>query len=313
MVPRRKRLQELSQSRADAQYIVSLQHPEWLLVRDKESSWTDNWKEDRDLTADDLTPATFTDRPDLLVKAPEITDDPHDLRQKPPAATPRGLEEVVMPHANAQGIWYGPNQEWYRDHWQQLSGCGPVSASLVTAYLARFTDLKGASELYTGTPDLPSASSDDAPQFITLPSFVSHMETLWDYVTPTKMGTWKLQMYEEGIERFAREHGVPLEAETMWIPPAHPQRRSERFFDEVRDFVVEGLSRDIPVAFLNYFGGQMRDISNWHWVTVTSARMTEDEEMVWLTVSDQGMHVEFSLNQWFYTSYGGGGFVSFYL
>lgn len=313
MVPRRKRLQELDQSRVDAQFTVSLQHPEWLLVRDKASAWTDHWKEDAELTAEDLELATFFDRPDLLVKAPESVHDLHDLRQKPPEATPRGLEEVVMPHANKQGIWYGPNQEWYSDYWQQLSGCGPVSAALVTAYLARFTDLPNASRLYTGTPALPEKTFNGTPEFITLPSFVSHMETLWRYVTPTKMGTWKLSMYEEGIERFAEERGVPLEAESIWIRPAQPQRRSERMFEELRDFVIEGLSRDIPVAFLNYFGGQMRDISNWHWVTVTSARMTEDEELVWLTVSDQGMHVEFSLNQWFYTSYGGGGFVSFYL
>lgn len=313
MVPRRRRLQELDQSRADAHYTVSLQHPEWLLVRDKASSWTDEWKEDHELTAEDLTPATFTDRPDLLIKAPEPVDNPHDLRQKPPEATPRGLDEVVMPHANSQGIWYGPNQEWYPDHWQQLSGCGPTSAALVTAYLAHFSDLEGASKLYTGDLESEELSEDNNQTFISLPAFVKHMETLWKYVTPTAMGTWKLSMYEEGIERFAEEQGVPLEAETIWVRPAHPQRRSSRFFEEIRDFVIEGLSRDIPVAFLNYFGGQMRDISNWHWVTVTSARMTEDEEMVWLTVSDQGMHVEFSLNQWFYTSYGGGGFVSFYL
>lgn len=301
----RKALDRIPRARLDATRTVGLKHPEWLFIREPEAAWTEDYREDDALRGEDWETATFYDRPDLLVA---IEDEAEGRPAHLLDPTPRGLEEVVTPHPNAQGLWYGPSQDWYPEEWQQRSGCGPTSASLVTAYLARSRAYPGCERLYLGAHPLPDPEGGGV---VRKADWEQHMREIWHFVTPTPMGTWKLTMYQEGIERFAQSRSFRLGTEALWVRPALASRRPERLYDEIKAFVVESLERDLPVAFLNYFGGEMRDISNWHWVTVTEAQATEDGEYLWLTVSDQGMKVVFSLNQWLYTSFGGGGFVRF--
>lgn len=214
---RKKQLRAWLERSSEANLSVTLQYPERLLVRDRTAAWTDEWRDDAELTPEDLKPATLFDRPDLLIKPPKPGTDIETLRTRPPSPTPRGMEHVVVPHANPQGIWYGPTQDWYPRKDQEMTGCGPVSASLVTAYASV---KPGLENLFTGSEELDVFSTDR--KITTRAQFLEHMQALWEYVTPTQMGTWKLPMYEGGIQRFAQSRGIELETESIWVRPAYP-------------------------------------------------------------------------------------------
>ena len=212
--------------------------------------------------------------------------------------------EVRDPETDQQ--WPGGRQQWYPEKEKQKRGCGPTTAAEMTAYLARkgrlvslYQPFKGAERTYGVIP---------AVYRYERAGFTLHMQDLWYAFEPKALGIPTVSNYQTKLKRFARSRGIKLESKTYVVHPWTQRRR--RNFRRLVTFIQEGLDEDLPLAFLNYHGGQAREITPWHWMTVIGLRVNRDNSQAELIVTSHGRLIRLSLDKWFYTARSGGGFVS---
>lgn len=185
------------------------------------------------------------------------------------------------------GISYGYNQEWYRDEWQRLAGCGPTTATQVMTYIGYRDGL------------LDTADSAD------FNSAVRRMETIWPYVKPHKGGgLYKTRWFEAGLERFLADKSLDYDVHMLRIYPFSFNRPK---IARAAEFIRTGISSDCPVGFLNRHRGKEQELSTWHWVPIVGIR--EDGGDVRCLVFDEEIERWFSLTQWLRDTTLGGGFV----
>lgn len=182
----------------------------------------------------------------------------------------------------------GANQAWYATAWQRRSGCGPTSASHLLWYLSRTREGAGALCPYDGN---------------TRGGFLRLMEEVWRFVTPGVMGVNCTAILSEGAERYGARQGVALGSRVLNIP-AVPMLRPG--WEELTDFLAGAFADDLPVAFLNLSNGELGNLDNWHWVTLTGLDMAAGTA----TMIDQGHRAEIDLALWLRTTTLGGGFVA---
>lgn len=189
---------------------------------------------------------------------------------------------------SGNGEYYGGNQAWFewngekgREHVARKGACGTVASANLSAYMARTNP--AYAELYP--------YSDYNKE-----SFVSHMKDVYGYVRPyhigrIPLGIWPVGRLARGMERFAKDRGVRLQAvRRQW---AFNRRNVIRY-------MTEGLERNLPIAMLvgphklrqvdvRDPGGESRkeDISL-HWVTATGLIMDPDRDIVRVRVSTWG-------------------------
>ncbi len=191
-----------------------------------------------------------------------------------------GFLEIQTPH----GVATGGSQIWYTDKWQRASGCGPTAASNIIWYLSR--SRPGMERLW---------DADDRSR----ESFLRLMTEMFEYITPGRGGVNSSRIFTEGIAAFGEAHGVSLAPRSLDIPQLGRPRE-----EEMRDFILEGLRGDCPVAFLNLSNGNQQQLDHWHWVTIIGL----DEKMS-AKISDQGQRLDVNLKEWLNTSLLGGAFV----
>lgn len=184
--------------------------------------------------------------------------------------------------------FYGANQTWYATHWQRQAGCGPTTCSHLLWYLSRTRQGSEALCAHDGTQRS---------------GFIRLMEEVWQYVTPGMMGVNNTSIFTDGAVRYGLKHGVKLSCrllEVSAIPFLRPK------IAEVNDFLTRAMADDLPVAFLNLSNGALRNLDNWHWVTLVSA----DPQGSTAQMYDQGISREINLDLWLRTTSLGGGFVA---
>lgn len=189
------------------------------------------------------------------------------------------------------GESFGCDQDWYEDSWQQRAGCGPCTASSILLYLAHSNPLLGG--LY---PE-ESASREHFSRF---------MHTIWSHVTPGIMGVNEGQILIDGLSGYAREQNIRLEAEQLKIP-GHRQPRPE--WPQVVDFIIAGLDKDCPVAFLNLSNGELANLDSWHWVTITALLGSAAGDTC-AVISDSGEKKIINFRQWYESTLLGGSLVT---
>lgn len=198
--------------------------------------------------------------------------------------------------AGEDGQHYGGNQAWFawegrgwQSHAARQGACGTVALANIAAYLAQ------GSPAYEGLYPYPDCRKAN---------FLAHMMDLYGYVRPFRvgrfpLGIWPVSRLAGGMERFARERGVKLQA--VW--------RGWGFSREnVLRYVWEGLQKDKPVAMLVGThklkqvevvlpgrGSYKQDISL-HWVTVTG--VATDGGAVKLRVSTWGGQALLDLDEY---------------
>lgn len=185
------------------------------------------------------------------------------------------------------GFYMGGAQSWFPDSWKRTSGCGPTAASGMMWYLARSRGSSAICE--TGNADKSN--------------FLKLMNTVFDYVRPGLMGVNSTGIFVNGITRYGNSCGIRLRTRVLNIPPALFIRPS---IEVLRDFILESLRSDLPLAFLNLSNGSLENISGWHWVMLIAL---EPDSML-ATVCDYGAAKEINLGEWLITTVLGGGFVS---
>lgn len=183
---------------------------------------------------------------------------------------------------------YGAHQIWYSSWIKRMSGCGPTATSNLLWYLcASRPEL--CSRLFTG-------NGTEQKDMLRL------MDSVWQYVTPGMRGVNRASMLADGGVRYGTEHGVGLEADILEIPEAASARPDQEM---VYQFLAGAFQRNLPVAFLNLSNGAVRNLDNWHWVTLISVDETLQAEMY-----DQGCRQMINVALWLQTTTGGGAFVT---
>lgn len=188
---------------------------------------------------------------------------------------------------NRSAISYGANQIWYSTWWSRVSGCGPTTASTILWYLAASRP-EHCSRLFDGN----GRKRADMQRL---------MKTMFKYVTPTRMGVNKASILISGVIRYGADRGVPLRCRVLEVPENALDRPSP---DEVYRFLSDAFTADLPVAFLNLSNGALKNLDNWHRVTLISTDEALQAEMY-----DQSRRSFIDLPLWLSTTTKGGTFV----
>lgn len=194
--------------------------------------------------------------------------------------------EALRLQSGPETAW-GANQAWYRSFWKRQAGCGPCSCSNLVWYLAKTRE-----EMRPLFPEAGECRAD----------MLRLMDRMWNYVTPGMKGVNSTAILAEGGVRFGLERNVRLAARVLDIP-AEGERPAR---EEVFTFIESALGDDLPVAFLNLNNGALRNLDNWHWVTLASL----DKANGRAGMLDQGRRDTIDLALWFQTTTLGGGFVA---
>lgn len=201
-------------------------------------------------------------------------------------------EALNIPDTHRKTVYYGGDQEWYREEWPRKAGCGPTSAANITAYLAM-----------TRPAMRPLYSREDTH----IENFAEHMEEVFHYITPGHMGLNRLEMYTDGMEQFVGSRGVALQPHVFeTVGNMCCERHS---VEALGYFLMDGLACDCPIAFLNLTRGRVKNLQGWHWITITGVDMSDGH--LYAMASDEGKEITIDLRLWYMTTRMRGGFIYF--
>ncbi len=187
-----------------------------------------------------------------------------------------------------RAISYGAHQVWYPGWIQRMSGCGPTAASNLLWYLAA-TRPEECSGLYDG----------DGTSYA---GMLRLMEEVWNYVKPGLRGVDRASVFIDGAIGFGVKHEIPLKARLLEVPAEEEIRPG---MEMVLEFLTSAFLDDLPVAFLNLSNGAVRNLDNWHWVTLVSTDGDLKAQMY-----DQGRKQIIDVKLWLSTTVGGGAFIA---
>ena len=183
-------------------------------------------------------------------------------------------------------LYYGGNQDWFFDRWQQKAGCGPTSCANLICYLAKTR------------MDCEALCPYDIKEKA---GFLQLMEAVWHYVTPGDKGVNTTDIFVDGVLGYGADKGVPLISKAITVAPINSGARTS---SDIFQFVFQALDCKLPVAFLNLSNGTLHNLDSWHWVTIVALR--GDCALIY----DQSKAKWINLRQWLSTSIKGGGFVT---
>ncbi len=206
---------------------------------------------------------------------------------EPRIYTLRHPENIHQPGGTG-GEYFGCDQNWFRTEWQRLSGCAPSTAATLLLYHQKAGRITLPMSVFERKDCLPL------------------METVWNHVTPTPDGIYLSEQFCEGIRSFSRVYGFQPGCRSLDIPAdrgLRPDRAS------VVDFIVDGLERDSPVAFLNLSSGGVGNLEEWHWVTIVALETDAERDRAEVRIydGDKSDLVDFRL--WYETTDEGGALV----
>lgn len=187
-------------------------------------------------------------------------------------------------------IYLGCSQKWFTSILKRLSGCGPSVATNILLYLSKEHGIVLPVEVKT---------KDD---------YAELMEAVWEHVTPTNRGIYLPEQLIDGILSFADEYGFKVNSHKLAIPKSKNERPS---LSEVVEFISNGLLSDCPVAFLNLSSGKVKNLDEWHWVTLVALEADSALNEVTAVIYDGSEEFQIDLKLWLETTTLGGGFVYF--
>ncbi len=184
---------------------------------------------------------------------------------------------------------FGCDQEWYRSHWQRISGCGPTAASNLMYYISRSKQVASGVNM-----------TNNKEKCLTL------MEKVWAYVTPTQQGVDTTKRFVDSLGGYLDE--LQLKADLHVLNIAKDIKNHPTVEDVVM-FLDQAMRSDAPVAFLNLCNGDETTLEEWHWVTIISLEYNEDTSQVYVEIIDESQVKRINLSLWLSTTTRGGGFV----
>lgn len=163
---------------------------------------------------------------------------------------------------------YGGNQYWYRNKRHQLSGCGPVAAANLAAYMAF-----GKPEQYG---DLYSYSTRKFDKM----EYINHMTEVRKYVIPGMFGLTSVVQFAEQLIRYGKTKGVEL------TPYFFKKDQSQ---ETAWEYIQKGLRLGQPIALLILtHSAPVIDDYTWHWMTISNCYTDVITEKRFLVISTWG-------------------------
>jgi len=188
--------------------------------------------------------------------------------------------------------YFGGAQEWYSSEWGRRAGCGPTCAANILAYLA------------LTHPALQALYSDKSMERT---EFLRHMDEIFSFVTPGPMGLNRVELFADGVVAFAASRNVLLTPHVFAVTSKRKPNRPP--VSALMEFVRAGFAADCPLGFLNLSRGRVKNLQNWHWISITSADIETDK--LTAHASDEGIPRDFDLRLWYLSTQMSGGLVYF--
>jgi len=201
------------------------------------------------------------------------------------------LDLLKIVDESAKEVYLGGSQEWYRTEHQRRAGCGPCTAAVLVSYMVR-----------SGEP------LEQRKKILSKKEFVSLMEEMWNYVTPSDRGLPSTDLFYKYLLSYAKDNGLIVSRCAicdMHSPSSRPS------LSHVISFLEGALKKDLPVAFLNLDSGEEDRLDEWHWAVITA--IEHDARHAFVDVIDGGSLLRVNLRLWYETTKLGGGFVFFEL
>ncbi len=178
------------------------------------------------------------------------------------------------------------NQAWYFNKWHIKSGCGPTNAAQLIYYFSLTrTEYNFLSEGINNT------KSD----------FIKLMNLTWQYVTPSILGVNNVSIFEKGLRKYFLDNGLNIPIASLDL-----RRKIRKIkYEEVEQFIIDGLSNDSIIAFLNLSNGNSAILSSWHWTSIVAY----DDETKQVTIYDASSSFVINMEEWYRTTILGGGLV----
>ena len=195
------------------------------------------------------------------------------------------IEEEYLRHN-----YDGCDQEWYLKRWQRMSGCGPCAMTNVMHY---FNCRLAAKHIRYN---------------LSRAEWLDRMQEMWEYVTPTIGGVYSTEMFRKGAVKYIGDKRLNIKIETLDIDKSKAKRPDPI---EAMSFLIEGLKRDMPIAFLNLEHGTVEALESWHWVTIISMDYELHGTTAFVEILDGGRIKRIDILEWLLTTKLGGGFVRF--
>ncbi len=185
------------------------------------------------------------------------------------------LEEIQISIYDSEIVYHGGNQHWFPSKTHQLSGCGPIAAANITAYLSQAFPNR-FDNLY---PYKGMLNKND---------FVEHMIEIRKYVKPGMFGLTSVQQFSENVLSFSRNRGVSL------IPRILDENTIS--MNEAMSFISQALVQRLPVAILvlKHPVKELKDYT-WHWMTITRLWLNPKNNRHYISVSTYGECQEIDL------------------
>lgn len=187
------------------------------------------------------------------------------------------IEDIQLDIYDSEISYYGGNQYWFPKKIHQLSGCGPVAAANITAYLSQtFMGKYSALYPYKG--------------IINKKDFTLHMIEIRKYVKPGIFGLTSVHQFSESVLAFSKERSVSL------VP--HILEDNATSIQDAISFISEALSQRLPVAIL-VLKHPIKEFKEyaWHWMTITGLRLNSKDNIYYISVSTYGEHQEINFDR----------------
>lgn len=177
------------------------------------------------------------------------------------------LEEIEFNIYDSEISYFGGSQYWFPKKFNQLSGCGPVAAANITAYLSQtFPDKYSALYPYEG--------------IINKTDFIAHMVEIRKYVKPGIFGLTSVNQFSDNVLSFSKNRDVSL------VPHILDGTTS---IQAAINFISDALSKRLPVAILvlKHPIKEFKEFT-WHWMTITGLKLNFEDNTYYISVSSYG-------------------------
>jgi len=186
------------------------------------------------------------------------------------------LEEIQFNIYDSKISYYGGSQYWFPKKFNKLSGCGPVVAANITAYLSQsFSDKYNALYPYKGD--------------INKEDFILHMIEIRKFVKPGIFGLTSVHQFSDNILAFSKQRGISLNP--------HILDDNAATLKDAINFISEALSQRLPIAILvlKHSIKEFKEYA-WHWMTITGLKLDSKTDIYYISVSTYGDRREINLD-----------------
>jgi hypothetical protein len=184
-----------------------------------------------------------------------------------------------VPIVDGPTLYYGGYQDWLtHENVPQFfadRSCGVTACANMLTYMGFLGGYSGFS----------SPNVTDIPIGI----FSGFQKSLYKALHPTIFGLPSQNYLIWGLRHFFKANGIRLGA---------CKRRGAFTYENVKNYIIEGLSNDCPVLMLTW-NTPIRQL-RWHWVTITGIYRDVDNHIKIIT-SNWGSKRDYDFDEWFYS------------